>query len=90
MYIYTYPIAIGLKQSCHKEVEMKFAKDLELIFKETEVGKCYLPRHKQSINFHAELFASLKTSLKGEVQIIFLLVIVYLPLSLDMPLIYVL
>ena len=59
-YLYTYPIAICLKKSCHEEVEMKFVKDLEPLCKGTEVGKCYSARHKRSIILHAELFASLQ------------------------------
>ena len=60
LHLYTYPIAIGLKKSCHEEVEEKFAADLKLLCKGTELGLFYSAAHGKNINLHAEIFATLQ------------------------------
>ena len=88
-YLNTYRIAVGLRESCHEEIEMKLAKDLVLVCKGT-ASKIYLDRHQKLLICMQSYLQHSKTNLKGKIKIILFPVIIYLPFVSDMPLIYVL
>ena len=54
-HLYTYPVAIGLKNTSHEEVEKAFATDLELLSKGTKVSQFYCAKNQNCVNVHAEI-----------------------------------